>query len=270
MRIRQPVSTLQKIVWGIIFVLILVGGYCYLSYHQHVLHPDDTTIPRLWDFKTAILKIITPQGSLSPEIWLWVDAKATFSRLFLGMFWGCLLSLIIGLSMGCYEHVEAFFAPTFNFLSKIPPTAMLPIFFVLAGTGELMFTSMIAFGILPTLTQSIYLASKYDVSMEQINKVYTLGASNMEVMWSIIFRQILPKILDSVRLQIGPAMVYLIAAEFMMAEVGFGYRLRIQQRLLHMDTVYLYVVLLGLAGLLLNSLFVFARRVLCPWFERIK
>ena len=52
-----------------------------------------------------------------------------------------------------------------------------------------------------------------EVPQELIDKSYTLGASNLEVVWCVIVRFILPKLLDAIRLQIGPAMVYLIAAE---------------------------------------------------------
>lgn len=268
MRIRQPISERYRLVLGAMLVAIMAAGYSYISYRQHVLQPDDTTLPQIWDFKDAVVKICTPQGTMEPTIWLWVDSKATFVRLFLGMFFGCLFSLLIGLGMGCFNRIEAFFAPTFNFLAKIPPTAMLPIFFVLVGTGETMFTSMIAFGVLPTLTMSIYLSAKYDVQTEMINLAYTKGAKNMRIMWCVVARQIMPKILDAIRLQIGPALVYLIAAEFMMAETGFGYRLRIQQRLLHMDVVYVYVVILGLVGYGLAAIMLRLRERCCPWFEK--
>jgi NitT/TauT family transport system permease protein len=123
---------------------------------------------------------------------------------------------------------------------------------------------------IPTLTKAIYLSAKYDVPLEMINKSYTLGGSNMEVMWLYAFREILPKVLESIRLQIGPSLVYLIAAEYNNAQVGFGYRIRIQQRLLHMDTVYLYVIILAILGYSLSTGVTLLRKWWCPWFERSK
>ena len=86
------------------------------------------------------------------------------------------------------------------------------------------------------------------------------------MIWDVIFQQTLPKMLDAIRLQIGPAMVYLIAAELMSADVGFGYRLRMESRLLHMNVVYVYLVVLGAAGYLLDTLMIRLRRRLCPWY----
>jgi len=84
----------------------------------------------------------------------------------------------------------------------------------------------------------------------------------VEVLW----RQILPRVIEAVRLQIGPAMVFLIAAEYVVGDVGIGYRIRIQSRILNMDVVYIYLLLLGVSGLAFDACLTFLRRKCCPWF----
>ena len=118
---------------------------------------------------------------------------------------------------------------------------MLAVYFVVFGMEAKLFVAMIALGIFPTLAQGIYQAAKKDVSDHAVFKAYTLGASQLEVIWNVVFQQVLPRIIENVRLQIGPAMVFLIAAEWLIADTGFGYRLRIQSRLLHMNVVYIYL-----------------------------
>ena len=70
----------------------------------------------------------------------------------------------------------------------------------------------------------------------------------------------------SQRLQIGPAMISLIAAEWLVADAGFGYRLRLQGRIFHFDVVYTYLIVLGVTGLLIDWALSLTRRKLCPWF----
>ena len=168
--------------------------------------------------------------------------------------------------MGCYSPVEALFLPPLSFLAKIPPTAMLAVFYALVGIQFGFYVAMIAFGVLPTLAQSVYQAAKKDVPEELIDKGRTLGASQPELIWNIIYKQILPRILEAIRLQIGPAMVYLIAAEWGNTDVGFGFRVRSQSRLLHMNVVYVYLFYLGLIGLAIDFGLTWTRRKLCPWF----
>lgn len=286
-RIKQPVGRVAGIVLGIIGIVALASVYEVLSYNQHLRNPSDTTIPSVSQLANGFVEICTPRtnplkaafGNGEDEqtfwdkvtsTWLFKDATATYGRLFKGMVWGCALSVVLGVLMGCYESFAALLLPTLSFLAKVPGTAMLAVFFVLVGTGEAMFITMIGFGVLPTLTQAVYLSAKHDIHDEEINKAYTLGASNLEVVYNVVYKQILPKILESVRLQIGPAMVYLIAAEMLSAQVGLGYQIRLQQRLLNMAVVYDYLLLLGLSGLALDKGMLWFRRYWCPWYSRFR
>jgi NitT/TauT family transport system permease protein len=264
--IRQPISRRWQIVLGVASVLLLMLAYTWLSHRQHQKNPRDTTIPNWSQMREGVVRVFQPTKEYRGRSWFWVDAKATFTRHFTGLAVGVLLSVLLGLLMGCYAPAESFFVPSLSFLAKIPPTAMLAVFFVLVGTGFKMFITMIAFGVLPTLAQAVYQSAKNDVPEELVYKAYTLGASHLELIWNVIYKQVLPRILEAVRLQVGPAMVYLIAAEMLGADEGFGYRIRLQSRLLNMNVVYVYLVILGLAGYLMDFSLSFTRKKLCPWF----
>jgi ABC-type nitrate/sulfonate/bicarbonate transport system permease component len=283
-RSKQPISFRRKIFLGIVGVSLLAMTYSHLSHKQHVSNPKDTTLPNIQQLVDGFRHITTPQKNALQEAFgledertpwqkiqdtpLYQDTTATYWRLFVGLAWGCALSVVLGILMGCFASIGALLLPTLALLAKVPGTAMLAVFFVLAGTGEPMFTSMIAFGVLPTLTQAIYLSVKDDVHGEEIDKAYTLGSSNIEVIWDVVRAQIMPRVLDSIRLQIGPAMVYLIAAELLVGQVGFGSQIRVQQRLLNMNIVYDYLFILGVTGLAMDKLMLTLRERLYPWFER--
>lgn len=249
---------------GILSILALLVGYHVLSLCVHAKTPDDTTVPNWSQMAAGIQRALTTD-TISGESWLISDARATAYRLFMGLFVGIVGAAIVGLLMGCFKPIEAILLPPLAFLSKIPPTAALAVFFILVGTDIRMFTAMITFGVLPTMGQSVYIATR-DVSDEFLYKAYTLGASNCEVIWNIIMRTILPKLLDAIRLAIGPAVVYLIAAEMLCSDTGFGYRIRLQARLLNMNIVYPYLVLLAAFGFGMDYGLRFLQRVLCPWY----
>ena len=209
----------------------------------------DRTVPTFRSlYSDGLLRVLRPQGLRKDEYWLWEDALATAKRLAAGLLVGVLLSVALGVLMGAYSPVEAFFVPPLSFLAKIPPTAMLAVFFVLVGVNFRMYVTMIAFGTLPTLAQTVYQSAKKDVPESLVFKAYTLGASHMELIWNVIYKQILPRLIDAIRLQIGPAMVLLVAAEWMVAGEGFGYRLRLFYQRTDMTVVYVYLILLGWPG----------------------
>lgn len=263
--IRQPISRRWQIGLGVSSVLLLVGLYCFLSYQRHSDNPKDKTVPSLSQLREALVLVSTP-NKRTGEIWLWRDAKATFWRLVSGVAVGVLLSVVIGLLMGCYMPAEAFFLPPLVFLAKIPPTAMLAVFFVMVGTDYKMYVTMIAFGMLPTLAQAVHQAAKSDVPEELVFKAYTLGGTHAELIWNVIFQIILPRVLEAIRLQVGPAMVLLVAAEWMVAGEGFGHRLRIYYQRTDMTVVYVYLIVLGVVGYLIDYALTWTRRKLCPWF----
>lgn len=263
MLIKKPINKSLAVFLNVLSVLIMLAIYSLLAYRQHDLNPDDTTIPTWHQIFDGFKKIISVQRG---EIWIVEDSKASILRLTGGLFFGITASIIIGIGMGCHKSVAAFFLPPLSLLAKIPPTAMLAVFFVLAGTNMPMFISMIAFGVFPALSQAVYLSIR-DIPDELLNKAHTLGASYFEVIFNVVIPSIMPKLIDAIRLQIGPAMVYLIAAEMVAADAGFGFRIRLQSRLINMNVVYIYLAFLAIFGYAVDYLLRLFQSFVCPWYS---
>ena len=266
--IRRPIPA--WLFWTLLFGgLLLIGlGYSRLSVLQTLKNPTQTIVPGWQGFVDGAHRILQPTGVPSnpkPSM-LAIDMMATYWRLFLGLTTGVFMSVIVGIAMGAYRWIEAPLSPIISFLSKIPPTAMMPIYFILVGTDQKMFTAMVALGVFFTMAQSIFQAVQKDVSDDAIDKAYTLGASDVEILWEVIWKQILPRILENIRLQIGPAMIFLLAAEMIVGDQGMGYRIRMESRILNISVVYIYLAILGASGLLLEWGLLMLRRKLCPWF----
>jgi NitT/TauT family transport system permease protein len=82
----------------------------------------------------------------------------------------------------------------------------------------------------------------------------------------VVLRHVLPKLLDSIRLQIGPAMVFLIAAEYIAADEGYGYRIRLEQKKLNMAVVYPYLAMLAAFGFTMDYAMRRLRNYCSPWY----
>lgn len=266
--IRRPIPTwlFWTLILGGLFLLAL--GYGRLSQVQTQKNPTQTIVPGWRGFVDGFHRVLKPTGvpSNPKPCMLAIDMVATYWRLFLGLTTGVVMSVVVGIAMGAYRWIEAPLSPIISYLSKIPPTAMMPIYFILVGTDQKMFTALVALGVFFTLAQSIYQAVQKDVSDDAINKAYTLGASDGEILWEIIWKQILPRVLENIRLQIGPAMIFLLAAEMIVGDRGMGYRIRMESRILNMSVVYIYLNILGVTGLLMEWGLLILRRKLCPWF----
>jgi NitT/TauT family transport system permease protein len=268
--IRRLIPRWLVILLGILGVFSLIGVYGGLSYRQSLINEKQKVIPGLQAFGDGVTRMTAPQGSEEapkPSM-LVTDLRATYWRLFLGIGLGVVLSVVVGIAMGAYRWIAAPLAPIISFLAKIPPTAMLPIYFVLVGSDQTMFTTMVALGIFFTMAQSVYQSIVNDVKDEAIDKAYTLGASDPEIVYEVIWKQVLPPILDNIRLQIGPAMIFLLAAEMLVGAEGMGYRIRMESRVLNMSIVYIYLCILGFTGLIGDWCLLWLRKKLCPWYDR--
>src|SRR4029077_14771252 len=84
------------------------------------------------------------------------------------------------------------------------------------------------------------------VPHEQIIKGLTLGATDMEIAYRIVLPQILPQVLDTIRLNLQSVVLFLIAGESLAATAGLGYRIFVVRRYLAMDIIIPYVMWLSL------------------------
>jgi NitT/TauT family transport system permease protein len=99
----------------------------------------------------------------------------------------------------------------------------------------------LVFGIAPFLVRDLAIRVR-DLPTEQLIKAQTLGASTWQIVLRVILPQVLPRQIDAVRLSLGPAWLFLIAAEAIAATEGLGYRIFLVRRYLSMDIIIPYVV----------------------------
>lgn len=262
--IGRPITRAKAVLLSVLSVLLLLAGYTWMSHRQHQVNPKDTTIPSWSQLAEGVKKFTQPDRK--GERWVVEDSLATGERLAMGLALGIVFGFLIGMLMGCIAPVEAFLQPPISLLAKVPQTAALAVYFVFFGTEMKMYVAMISFGIIPALAVTVYLAIK-EIPAEMLDKAYTLGASAFEVAIEVVFKQVLPKFIDAVRLSIGPAIVFLIAAEMVVGDVGFGYRIRLQFKLSNMNVVYPYLALLAGFGFLLDYGFRMLQFKLCPWYQ---
>jgi NitT/TauT family transport system permease protein len=169
------------------------------------------------------------------------------------------IAVLIGLHMGLLPYVEKLLLRFVVFFDKIPALAVLPILFIVFGLGELSKIALIVIGVFPTITLDTYLRAKA-VPREQITKGLTLGASDFEVAYHIVLPQILPAVLDTIRLNFKAVILFLIAGESLAATAGLGYRIFVVRRYIAMDIIIPYVIWM--------SLLAYAADLAVRWYVR--
>ena len=131
--------------------------------------------------------------------------------------------------------------------------AILPILFIVFGLGELSKVMLIIIGICPIMIRDLQLRTDA-LPNEQILKAQTLGASSWQTIIAVVIPQILPKLIEAVRLTLGSAWLFLIAAEAIAATEGLGYRIFLIRRYLAMDVILPYVLWISVLAFVMDWL----------------
>lgn len=242
----SPPKQLNWLLAALPFILIL-ALYLTASEIRHSTNPNDKLLPSLTQMISAIKDLAFAPDKRTGEILLLTDTIASLKRLGAGVTLAASLGLLLGLNMGMLPGVRAVKLSFITFISMIPPLAILPILFISFGVGEFSKIMLIFLGVFPVITRDIYLSVRR-IPREQIVKALTLGASGLGVIYRVVLPQIVPRLLDTVRLSLGAAWLFLIAAEAIASTNGLGYRIFLVRRYLAMDIILPYVLWITLIG----------------------
>ena len=133
------------------------------------------------------------------------------------------------------------------------------------GLGEASKITLIVVGTTLKLVRDLALRVQ-EIPREQIIKAQTLGASSWQVAVRIVIPQMMPRLVDALRLEIGPAWLFLIAAEAIAADSGLGYRIFLVRRYLSMDLIIPYVLWITFLAFVMDAILRLVQRKAFPWF----
>ncbi|WP_323770195.1 ABC transporter permease [Antarctobacter sp.] len=260
---RKPGAVLATALAALPFVAVLIV-YMIGSEMRLAVNPQDKLLPAPTTILSTAERLLTEPDRRSGEILFWKDTFASLRRLGLGVLIASSAALIAGIGIGMLPYLRKTFAPFVAVVSMVPPLAILPILFILLGLGEVSKVALIVIGITPFLMRDMS-QRVIDLPREQFVKAQTLGASSMAIGLHVVLPQVLPRLIAAVRLSLGPAWLFLIAAEAIASDQGLGYRIFLVRRYLAMDVILTYVVWITLLAYLLDlGLRMLAKRAF-PW-----
>jgi NitT/TauT family transport system permease protein len=257
-----------------------IALYFYASYTRHRENPEDRVVPTLAQMTRGML-----DAALQPDTeeeqqplaadasvpvrflhsMLWKDTKATARRFLFSM---ALLfpAVILGLHMGLFPYVGAFFLRFVLFFDKIVALSLLPILFIVFGIDELAKVMLVVVGVTPTIILDTFNMTK-GVPGEQVVKAFTLGARDFDVAYRVVLKQIWPRVLNSVRLNLKAVMLFLFAGEMIASTDGLAFRIALLRRHMGMDVIIPYVLWVALLLFLVDLGMRLLNRRLHPWFQ---
>ena len=192
------------------------------------------------------------------------DIGYTIWRVIGGFVIAAILAVPLGVAMGAYKPVEAFFEPFVSFARYLPASAFIPLLILWAGIGEAQKLSLIFIGSFFQLVLMIAVqvgATRRDL----VEAAYTLGANDWGIVKRVLIPYAAPQIAETLRLVLGWAWTYVIVAELIGASDGIGHMITDSQALLATDQIIFGIITIGVIGLVSDVLFQRANRAMFRW-----
>jgi NitT/TauT family transport system permease protein len=255
---KEPIPRTLAFVLGVSCFALVIGIWALLSYtgqvRSYFLPTPVTTARTLYD-------MFAHQGFIH-DVW------ASTYRIMLGFLIAAAIAVPLGIAIGAFRVVQAFFEPLIAAVRYMPASAFIPLLIIWLGIANGEKIAVIWIGVFFPLALLIADVSA-NVPKEFLNIAYTLGASRWQVFWRVLVPACWPGVVDNLRIAVGWAWTYLIVAELVAANTGIGHVILSASRFLQTDQIIAGIITIGILGLLTDAIFRWLHRTLFPYTERV-
>src|SRR5690625_4094896 len=197
----------------------------------------------------------------------WGDIRSSLISLTSGCAIGFIIALPVAIIMAWYRPVRYIIEPWIQFIRNIPPLAYVPLVVISAGVGRTPQIIVITIMTFLVMTITIYQGVR-NIDPTLLKAARVLGARDRDLFLRVVAPASLPFIITAVRLGTAVALTSLIAAESTGASAGLGMRVRALNNTFESSPMLLYIIIIGIIGLILDKLVRMLERKLTGWQEK--
>lgn len=214
-----------------------------------------------------VIKVLESIGTMIERDLLWKDIGSSLISVFFGFLCGGVISIPVAFLMAWYRPVRYIIEPWIQFIRNIPPLAYVPLVVLGVGIGRKPQIIVIALATFLIMTITIF-QGVINVDETLIKAARVLGAKDSDLFVKVIFPATTPFIITAVRLGISTALTTLIAAESTGAVAGLGMRIKALSNSYETTPMLLYIIIIGVIGMLAEKILKFFERKLTGWQEK--
>lgn len=203
-------------------------------------------------------------GLGTSESVFWGDLQASITRVSIGFLLSAIVSVPLGIAMGAFASVRALFEPIIGIVRYMPAPAFAPLLIVYLGVDEAPKIALIFIGVVFFNTLMIMDAVKF-VPKHLLETTYTLGGDHWQTLMQVITPYVVPNIIDAFRINMAAAWNLVVVAELLAATAGLGKRIELARKVLGIDTIFAYLIVLGLIGFTLDLCLRLLLKSTCRW-----
>lgn len=175
------------------------------------------------------------------------------------------IAVLLGLIFGRLPKLFQYINPAVQLLRPISPMAWMPFIVLWFGIGDIPAIVIIFIAtFFPVLLSTVSAVGGIDPIYLKVSENF--GIRQPQIMWKVIFPAAFPQIANGIHLALGTAWVFLVAGEMVGAQSGLGYLVIDARNNLRADILFADIIVIGLIGLLLDTLLKAAeKQILKAW-----
>jgi len=250
----EPVSGRARVLLGLGFFVVFVLAWSVATLGGFV--PPT--------FLASPVTMLREGWMLFAEFGFIGDVGMTVWRVFGGFLLAAVFAVPLGIAMGTWKSVEAFFEPFVSFCRYLPASAFIPLLILWAGLGEMQKLLVIFIG---SFFQIVLMVAVTVGSARRdlVEAAYTLGANSRGIVARVLIPGAAPGIAETLRLVLGWAWTYVIVAELIGSSSGIGHMITDSQALLNTGQIIFGIIVIGVIGLVSDFAFKALNRRLFAW-----
>lgn len=196
---------------------------------------------------------------------LFTHIGASMYRFAAGYVSSVIIAVLLGLVIGRLPKVFQYINPAVQLLRPISPMAWMPFIVLWFGIGDIPAIVIIFIAaFFPVLLSTVSAVGGIDTIYLKVSENF--GIRQPQIMWKVIFPASFPQIANGIHLALGTAWVFLVAGEMVGAQSGLGYLVIDARNNLRADILFADIIVIGLIGLLLDTLLKVAeKRIIKAW-----
>ena len=221
-------------------------------------------LPAPHEVLTAFYTSFTTEPKRSSELWLHESLWSSIQVIFYGFLLSSIIGIPLGVLAGTYDFFSRLFEPFIEFFRYLPAPAFGALAVAILGIYQAPKIAIIFIG---TFFQQVLIVAnttrKLDPALLEAGQ--TLGANNRSMLFRIVLPGILPDLYRDTRILLGWAWTYLIVAELIGTSSGITWFITQQARYKNFDNVFAAIMMIGILGLTIDLLLAWFGRRLFPW-----
>lgn len=237
------------------FSLLLLVGLWQLAVEQHWVKAL---------FLPGPAKVADALGTLVTDGTLWTNLRVSGEEFALGLAISIVLGAALGLLTGWYKAADEFWKPLVIGINSMPQVAVVPVLILIFGIGM---TPKVVVVVLSCTTVILLntAAGVENVDWQLRRLARSFGASDLQVIRTIVLPSLVPFFMTGLRISIGRAMIGVVVGEIFASRAGIGNLLISASNSFNMPVMYATVVIITILGIALTQAAALLERRMQRW-----